>query len=85
MAEVKRYELAPLEAEYRSLTTGSDRDAASRMRNFFGVLRYDLRMGFEVVMEYREGMDEPMTMRILRSEKDLDRWIEHRFARLQEF
>jgi hypothetical protein len=35
-------------------------------------------------MEYRDGLPEPILMRILRNEKDLDRWVEQRFIRLGE-
>ena len=47
-------------------------------------IRYDLRMDDEVVIEYRAGFDIPMVMRIIKTEKDLDRWLEQRFVRLSE-
>jgi hypothetical protein len=42
-------------------------------------------MDLEVHMEYSDGMDAPLVMRILRTEKDLDRWVEQRFVRLMEY
>jgi hypothetical protein len=74
-----------LEGHYRTLTTTGDRDAVQRMRSIIANIRYDLSNGSEVIMEYRDGMDVPMLMRILRNEKDLDRWVEQRFIRLSEF
>jgi hypothetical protein len=74
-----------LEDEYRKLTAQGDREAVQKLRSLIETIRYDLRMDAEVIMEYRGGFDEPMVMRILRNEKDLDRWIEQRFVRLGEF
>ena len=85
MPGTKHYELEGLEDDYRKLTTSGDRSAAMRMRSLIESIRYDLRMEEEVVMEYRTGMDTPMVMRILRSERDLERWVEQRFVRLSEF
>lgn len=85
MAGTRYYELEVLEDDYRKLTTSGDRAAAARMRGLIESIRYDLRMDEEVIMEYRTGMDEPMVMRILRNERDLDRWVEQRFVRLSEF
>lgn len=82
---VQRYDLQPLEDDYRSLTARDDRSAALRMKNFLETVRYELRMDTEVIFEYRHDADEPMVMRILKNEKDLDRWIESRFIRLSEF
>lgn len=85
MADVRRYDLQPLEDDYRKLTALGNRDAAERIKNFFGTVRYELRMDMEVIFEYRNEVDNPMIMRILKNEKDLDRWIEARFMRLAEF
>jgi hypothetical protein len=74
-----------LEDEYRKLTAQGDREAVQKLRSLIETIRYDLRMDAEVIMEYRGGFDEPMVMRILRNEKDLDRWVEQRFVRLGEF
>ncbi len=82
---IRKYDLQPLEDHYRKLTAQDDRSAAEKLKNFLETIRYELRMDAEVIMEYRYGLDEPMVMRILRSEKDLDRWIESRFPRLAEF
>jgi hypothetical protein len=82
---VHRYDLQPLEDDYRSLTALDDKNAAERMKNFLQTVRYELRMDTEVIFEYRHDGDEPMVMRILKTEKDLDRWIEARFMRLSEF
>lgn len=85
MNSIRRYDLQPLEDEYRKLTAQGDRDAVQKLRAIIETIRYDLRMDAEVIMEYRDGFDEPMIMRILRNEKDLDRWVEQRFIRLAEF
>jgi hypothetical protein len=83
--EIRHYDLQPVEDDYRKLTAQDDRSAAERLKNFFETVRYELRMDAEVVFEYRHDKNEPMTMRILRTEKDLDRWIEAKFTRLREF
>ena len=85
MSETRKYDLQPLEDDYRKLTALGNKDAAERVKNFLETVRYELRMHSEVIFEYRDGMEEPMIMRILKNEKDLDRWIESRFARLKEF
>jgi hypothetical protein len=82
---IHRYDLQPLEDDYRSLTALDDSNAATRMKNFLETVRYELRMDTEVIFEYRHDADEPMVMRVLKTEKDLDRWIESRFMRLAEF
>lgn len=82
---IHRYDLQPLEDDYRSLTALDDKNAAERLKNFLETVRYELRMDTEVIFEYRHDADEPMVMRILKNEKDLDRWIEARFMRLAEF
>lgn len=85
VGETRKYDLQELEGHYRKLTTTGDREAVQRMRSIIANIRYDLSNGSEVIMEYRDGMDVPMVMRILRNEKDLDRWVEQRFVRLSEF
>jgi hypothetical protein len=85
MGEIRRYDLQTLEDDYRKLTAMGNRDAAERIKNFLGTVRYELRMDMEVIFEYRQEDHEPMVMRILKNEKDLDRWIESRFMRLAEF
>ena len=85
MTFVQRYDLEELENDYRNLTAKGDREAALRMKSFLDTIRYDLRMEMEVILEYRSGMEKPLVMRILRNEKDLDRWVAQRFVRLGEF
>jgi hypothetical protein len=85
MNPIRRYDLQPLEDEYRKLTAQGNIEAVQKLRSMIENIRYDLRMDSEVMMEYRIGFEEPMIMRILRSEKDLDRWVEQRFIRLSEF
>lgn len=85
MNEVHRYDLQPLEDDYRKLTALGQADAAERMKVMIESIRYELRMDAEVIFEYRNGEDEPIIMRILKSEKDLDRWVESRFIRLADF
>jgi hypothetical protein len=85
MSEIHRYDLQELENNYRDMTARNDMAAASRMKNLIAIIRYDLRMGLHVLLEYRDGMDQPMVMRQLLHEKDLDRWISQRFMRLEEF
>ncbi len=85
MAQQRKYDLQELESDYRKLTTSNDLDAAKRMRSVLANIRYDLSNDTEVIMEYREGMSPAMVMRILRNEKDLDRWVDQRFIRLKEF
>lgn len=85
MSEIRKYDLQELETEYRKLTTQNDVDAAARMRSIIALLRYDVNNETEVHMEYRDGLVEPILMRIIRTEKDLDRWVEQRFVRLAEF
>lgn len=85
MPEIRRYDLQPLEDDYRKLTAQGDTAAAMRLKTAIGLIRYDLRMGMEVVLEYRDGMDVPMVMRQIHNERDLDRWIAQRFIRLEEF
>ncbi|HLG03407.1 MAG TPA: hypothetical protein VI731_07410 [Bacteroidia bacterium] len=81
----RRYDLSDLENEYRRLTALGETLAAERIRAMLASMRYDLRMEAEVILEYREGLEEPLVMRVLRTEKDLDRWVTQRFARLEEF
>ncbi len=85
MSEVHRYDLQPLEDDYRSLTALDDKSAAERLKNFLETVRYELKMDIEIIFEYRHDAEEPMVMRVLKTEKDLDRWVESRFIRLSEF
>ena len=84
MSDVKKYDLNELEAEYRRFTTNGDPEAVAKMKSILAVVRYDLSNESVVHMEYRDGLPEPILMRILRNEKDLDRWVEQRFIRLGE-
>jgi hypothetical protein len=77
--------LQPLEEDYRKLTAMGNLEAVARMKVLIETVRYELRMDAEVIFEYRDGLPEPMVMRILKTEKDLDRWVESRFIRLGEF
>ena len=85
MSEVRRYDLQVLEDDYRKLTALGNLDAAERIKNFLGTVRYELRMDMEVIFEYRNDEENPMVMRVLKNEKDLDRWIDARFMRLHEY
>lgn len=85
MQEVRRYDLQLLEDDYRQLTALGNYDAAERMKVLIATVRYELRMDAEVIFEYRDGLEEPLVMRILKTEKDLDRWVESKFIRLGEF
>lgn len=69
MIEIRRYDLQPLEDDYRQLTAMGNLDAVARIKVLFATVRYELRMDAEVIFEYRDGLDEPMVMRILKSEK----------------
>ena len=80
----RRYDLQPLEDEYRNFTAKGDISAVVRLRAMLANIRYDLRMDDDVIIEYRAGFDEPMVMRIIKTEKDLERWVEQRFVRLSE-
>lgn len=80
----RRYDLQPLEDEYRNFAANGDVSAAERLKKMIDSIRYELRMDDEVIVEYRSGFDEPMVMRILKNEKDLDKWVEQRFTRLSE-
>jgi hypothetical protein len=81
----RRYDLEEVELDYRKLTAQGEKAAAIRIKSFLNGVRYDLRMDSEVILEYRQGFDEPMVMRILRTEEDLDRFVQQRFNRLDEF
>jgi hypothetical protein len=85
MQETRRYDLQELETDYREMTARNDLSAKARVKSIIATIRYDLRMGIQVIMEYRDGFDEPMIMRQLEQERDLDRWISQRFIRLEEF
>ena len=85
MNEIRRYDLQPLEDDYRQLTTSGNVDSLERIRKILGTVRYELRMDMEIVFEYRNDIENPMVMRVLKTEKDLDRWLESRFVRLEEF
>jgi hypothetical protein len=85
MSQVRKYNLEELEQHYRRLTTQGDIESAQRMQSIIANIRYDLANKQEVFMEYTEGMDTPLVMRILKTEKDLDRWVEQRFIRLGEY
>ena len=80
----RRYDLQPLEDEYRNFTAKGDFSALSRLKTLLATIRYDLRMDDDVIIEYRSGFEEPMVMRIIKNEKDFDRWVEQRFVRLSE-
>lgn len=80
----RRYDLQPLEDEYRNFAANGDVSAAERLKKMIASIRYELRMDDDVIVEYRSGFDEPMVMRILKNEKDLDKWVEQRFTRLSE-
>ncbi len=82
MIETRHYDLQLLEDDYRNFSALGNEDAAERMKVLIATVRYELRMDAEVIFEYRDGLDEPMVMRILKNEKDLDRWVESRFIRL---
>ncbi len=80
----RRYDLQPFEDEYRNFSANGDVSAAERLKKMIDSIRYELRMDDDVIVEYRSGFDEPMVMRILKNEKDLDKWVEQRFTRLSE-
>jgi hypothetical protein len=85
VAEIRKYDLQVLETEYRKLTALSDLSALEKIRSILAMLRYDVNNNAIVHMEYRDGLPEPILMRIIYNEKDLDRWVEQRFVRLSEF
>lgn len=85
VAEIRKYDLQVLESEYRRLTASGDLGALEKMRSILAMLRYDVNNGSTVHMEYQDGLPEPILMRIIRNEKDLDRWVEQRFVRLNEY
>ena len=80
----RRYDLQPFEDEYRTFAANGDISASERLKKMLDSIRYELRMDDDVIVEYRSGFDEPMVMRILKNEKDLDKWAEQRFTRLSE-
>jgi len=85
MKEIRRYDLQMLEDDYRRLTALGNLDVLEKIKNFLGTVRYELRMDMEVIFEYRNDVENPMVMRVLKNEKDLDRWIDSKFTRLEEF
>lgn len=85
VAEIRKYDLQVLESEYRKLNANGDIGALEKMRSIIAMLRYDVNNETIVHMEYRDGLPEPILMRIIYNEKDLDRWVEQRFVRLSEY
>jgi hypothetical protein len=80
-----RYDLQPLEELYRDATARGKRESAAKLRQSLEEFRYELRLGRTLLLEYRQVDDEPLIMRQIFSEADLDRWIGTRFPRLGEF
>lgn len=80
-----RYDLQPLEELYRDATARGKTESAVRLRQSLEAFRYELRLGRSLVLEYRNPDEEPLVMRQIFSEADLDRWVSARFPRLAEF
>jgi hypothetical protein len=84
MKPIVRENLDVLEDLYRQFATRNDETARQSLDSSLNRLRYELRMGAIIHLQYEAGMEEPMLMRILESEKDLVRWAESRFVRMYE-
>jgi hypothetical protein len=84
MKNIIREDLENLEEWYRFYTTQHNIEARAKLVSALDRLRYEIRMGANVHLEYTTGMPEPMLMRVLQNEKDLERWVESRFIRLTE-
>jgi hypothetical protein len=41
-------------------------------------------MGNELIFRYTSGLDEPLVMRVVKNEKDLERFLKQRFRLLQD-
>ncbi|GAB4150490.1 MAG: hypothetical protein Fur0041_23080 [Bacteroidia bacterium] len=78
------YDLSEIEDLYRKYAAKDDQESFQKMQSILNAIRYDLRMDIPVQLEYREGLDEPMVMRKLSNERDLERWIDQRFIRFRE-
>lgn len=79
-----RHDLNRLEDDYRLAFTRNDASALQRLQAAISTMRYELRMDNTLQIEYPNHDDEPLVMRILQNEKDLDRWLGQRFIRLAE-
>ncbi|MCA6363442.1 MAG: hypothetical protein IM638_10420 [Bacteroidetes bacterium] len=84
MATPVRKDLAQLEDDYRQAFTRNDAGALQRLQAAISTMRYELRMDNTLQLEYPNPDDEPLVMRIIQNEKDLDRWLGQRFIRLTE-
>lgn len=78
-----QHNLSQLEDDYRLAFTRNDQLALQRLKAMLTTIRYELRMDNSIQLEYPND-DEPLVMRILNSEADLDRWIGQRFIRLSD-
>jgi hypothetical protein len=83
MSTPVRKDLAQLEDDYRLAFTRDDATALQRLKAAIETMRYELRMDTTIQLEYPND-DEPLVMRIISTEKDLERWIGQRFLRLTE-
>ncbi|MFN8711211.1 MAG: hypothetical protein ACK5Z2_00060 [Bacteroidota bacterium] len=83
MSTPVRKDLAQLEDDYRLAFTRDDANALQRLKAAISSMRYELRMDATIQLEYPND-DEPLVMRIISTEKDLERWIGQRFIRLTE-
>jgi hypothetical protein len=83
MSTPVRKDLAQLEDDYRLAFTRNDETALQRLKSAISTMRYELRMDATIQLEYPND-DEPLVMRIISTEKDLERWIGQRFIRLTE-
>ncbi|MGL4597049.1 MAG: hypothetical protein ACRCYO_05960 [Bacteroidia bacterium] len=84
MKNIIREDLENLEEWYRFFTTQNNTEARGKLQAALDRLRYEIRMGSNIHLEYTTGMPEPMLMRVIQTEKDLERWIDSRFIRLGE-
>jgi hypothetical protein len=83
-SNVQYIDLNELEETYRLWATRSDVEAEKHFLSKITQFEYEARMGNELIFRYTSGLDEPLVMRVVKNEKDLERFLKQRFRLLQD-
>ena len=83
-SNVQNIDLNELEETYRQWATRGDTQAEKLFLSKITQFEYEARMGNELVFRYTSGLEEPLVMRVVKNEKDLERFLKQRFRLLQD-
>jgi hypothetical protein len=83
-SNVQHIDLNELEETYRLWATRGDAEAQKLFLSKITQFEYEARMGNELIFRYTSGLEEPLVMRVVKNDKDLERFLKQRFRLLQD-